>query len=83
MVKKRILENICGIWHLPKGDLSKKIIFDIKVLNLTLGYGIQTSFQFCIKHSTNKKFDLYKYMIIHPMSKQFKNYIDVSISQHS
>jgi hypothetical protein len=23
-VKKRILENICRIWHLPKGDLPKQ-----------------------------------------------------------
>jgi hypothetical protein len=27
MVKKRIFENIYKIWHLPKGDLPKLIIY--------------------------------------------------------
>jgi hypothetical protein len=38
-VKKRILKNICKIWHLPKGNLPKIIIIWHKVPNMTASYG--------------------------------------------
>jgi hypothetical protein len=37
--EKRILENICKIWHLQKGNLPRVIIIWHCMLNLPLGYG--------------------------------------------
>jgi hypothetical protein len=39
IMKKRILENICRIWHLSKENLPKEILFGTKVPNLNLPYG--------------------------------------------
>jgi hypothetical protein len=42
LVKKKILENVCKIWHLPKGNLPKIIIIQHQSSEPNLGvhYGI-------------------------------------------